>query len=149
MRRINNTKLCPVLNSKIMSQSIEELPVIIQFKEGAESLIDDVSKMTKKLKCNLPIIHGFAGGTYDLEDLANYLELSSFFDVYQFTLPGHEKNLSKVKYEDWIKASEEKVEMLINRGYKNIYLIGHSMGGVIATYLATKYRNVKNKLLLA
>ena len=68
--------------------------------------------------------------------------------MFQFTLPGHDKNLSKVKYEDWINASEEKVEMLINNGYKNIYLIGHSMGGVIATYLATKYRQVK-KLVLA
>ena len=94
------------------------------------------------------VIHGFAGGTYDMEELANYLELNRTFDVYQFTLPGHDKNLSKVKYEEWIKASEEKVEMLINNGYKNIYLIGHSMGGVIATYLATKYREVK-KLVLA
>ena len=32
------------------------------------------------------IIHGFAGGTYDQEDLANYLELNRIFDVYQFTL---------------------------------------------------------------
>ena len=94
------------------------------------------------------IIHGFAGGTYDIEELANYLEFNRNFDVFQFTLPGHDKNLSKVKYEDWIKDSEEKIEMLINNGYKNIYLIGHSMGGVIATYLATKYREVK-KLVLA
>ena len=94
------------------------------------------------------IIHGFAGGTYDMEELANYLEFNRTFDVFQFTLPGHDKNLSKVKYEEWIKSSEEKVEMLINNGYKNIYIIGHSMGGVIATYLATKYRQVK-KLVLA
>ena len=94
------------------------------------------------------IIHGFAGGTYDQEDLANYLELNRIFDVYQFTLPGHDKNLSKVKYQDWIKASEEKVEMLIKNGYNNIYVIGHSMGGVIATYLATKYKQIK-KLVLA
>ena len=26
------------------------------------------------------IIHGFAGGTYDQEDLANYLELNKKFD---------------------------------------------------------------------
>lgn len=94
------------------------------------------------------IIHGFAGGTYDEEELANYLELNRDFDVFQYTLPGHEKNLSKVKYADWINASEEKIKWLINNGYKNIYLIGHSMGGVIATYLATKYKEVK-KLVLA
>lgn len=94
------------------------------------------------------IIHGFAGGTYDEEDLANFLELDPFYDVFQFTLPGHKKNLSKVKYEEWINYSEEKLRWLIDNNYRSIYLIGHSMGGVIATYLATKYKEVK-KLVLA
>lgn len=94
------------------------------------------------------IIHGFAGGTYDQENLANYLELNRRFDVFQFTLPGHSKNLSRVKYNEWITYSEEKLKWLIDNGYKNIYLIGHSMGGIIATYLATKYKEVK-KLVLA
>ena len=94
------------------------------------------------------IIHGFAGGTYDEENLANYLELNRFFDVYQFTLPGHENNLKKVKYQDWIKSSEYKIEWLIEKGYNDIYIIGHSMCGVIATHLATKYRQIK-KLVLA
>ena len=94
------------------------------------------------------IVHGFVGGTYDEEDLANYLELNKSFDVFQFTLPGHERNLSKVYYKEWIKRSEEQVEWLIENGYNTIYVIGHSMGGVIATYLATKYKQVK-KLVLA
>jgi len=94
------------------------------------------------------IIHGFAGGTYDEEELANYLELNKYYDVYQFTLPGHNRNLSKVKYQEWISASEKEVEWLIGKGYNNIYLIGHSMGGVIATYIASKYKEIK-KLVLA
>lgn len=95
------------------------------------------------------IIHGFAGGTYDEEELAFKLELNKTFDVFQFTLPGHDKALSKVNYQEWIKSSEEKVELLINNGYNNIYLIGHSMGGVIATYLATKYKQIKKIVLAA
>ena len=94
------------------------------------------------------IIHGFAGGTYDQEKLANYLELNRDFDVYQYTLPGHKRNLSKVKSDEWIKSSENMIEWLINNRYHKIYLIGHSMGGVIATYLASKYKEVK-KLVLA
>ena len=94
------------------------------------------------------IVHGFAGGTYDQEGLASYLELNRNFDVYQYTLPGHQKNLSKVKSSEWIKSSEDMIEWLINHGYHKIYLIGHSMGGVIATYLASKYKEVK-KLVLA
>ena len=94
------------------------------------------------------IIHGFAGGTYDEEAIANYLELNRFLDVFQFTLPGHKKNLSNVGYTEWIDYSEEKLKWLIDMGYNKIYLIGHSLGGVIATYLATKYKEVK-KLVLA
>lgn len=94
------------------------------------------------------IIHGYAGGTYDQEGLARYLELNWNFDVYQFTLPGHRKNSGKATCEEWIKSSEDMIEWLIQNGYRKIYLVGHSMGGVIATYLASKYKEVK-KLVLA
>ena len=68
--------------------------------------------------------------------------------MFQFTLPGHERNLSKVEHDEWIKKSEQQIEWLISNRYNKIYLIGHSMGGVIATYLASKYIEVK-KLVLA
>ena len=93
------------------------------------------------------IIHGFAGGTYDIENLSNYLELNKSFDVFNFTLPGHDKSLGKATCDDWIIKSEQQLKWLINNGYKNIYLIGHSMGGVIATYLASKYKEVKKLVL--
>ena len=52
------------------------------------------------LKKAVLIIHGFAGGTYDEEYLANYLELKGF-DVYTFTLPGHDRMLfNKITKED-------------------------------------------------
>ena len=101
-----------------------------------------------KINTAILIIHGFAGGTYDEENLAHYLELSVHYDVFQFTLPGHDRNLSKVGYEEWIDYSEAKLKWLIEMGYNKIYVIGHSMGGVIATYLATKYDEIK-KLVLA
>lgn len=95
------------------------------------------------------IIHGFAGGVYDQEYLSTRLEINRKLDVYTFTLPGHAGDKEKkVTYKDWIKKSEEITEFLIKNGYREIYLIGHSMGGVIATYIASKYREVK-KLVLA
>lgn len=96
------------------------------------------------------IIHGFAGGTYDEEYLANYLECSHKLDVYTYTLPGHSHIFNnKSTYEEWIKASENMVEMLLKNGYREINVIGHSMGGVIATYLATKYDQIKKLILVA
>lgn len=96
------------------------------------------------------MIHGFAGGTYDEEFLANYLEKDIEFDVYTYTLPGHSHILNnKSTAKDWIQASEDMVEMLLKNGYREIYVIGHSMGGVIATYLAGKYRQITKVVLIA
>ena len=95
------------------------------------------------------VIHGFAGGVYDEEKLINYLQLNKSFDVFSYTLPGHEKNLSKVNYEDCMDKSIEQVEWLIQNNYKTIYVIGHSMGGVIASFLATKYKQIKKIVLAA
>ena len=41
------------------------------------------------------LIHGFVGGIYDFGSLGNELEVYKNFDVYSFTLPGHEKNVVK------------------------------------------------------
>lgn len=96
------------------------------------------------------LIHGFAGGEYDYGSLGNKLQYYPNFDVYTFTLPGHEKTIiTKVNYTDWIKSAELMTEELINHGYKYIYVIGHSMGGVIASHIASKYSKYVKRLVLA
>lgn len=102
-----------------------------------------------RLKKAVLIIHGFAGGVFDQEYLSNYLQLDNKLDIYTFTLPGHSKNIIKgVKNKDWIKKSEKQIEFLIDNNYSSIYVIGHSMGGLLACHLAVKYKQVK-KLVLA
>lgn len=96
------------------------------------------------------MIHGFAGGTYDAETLAFRLELEPNLDVYTFTLPGHDKSIMvKAKREDWVRVCEEKTQQLINNGYRKIYVIGHSMGGVLACHLAVKFKEVEKIVLAA
>jgi len=101
-----------------------------------------------KLKKAVLLIHGFAGGTYDMESLAWNLEKQFLFDVYQFTLPGHgiKKNCT---YHEWVKSVEDKINKLVEYGYNSIYVIGHSMGGVLAAYVASKYPVVKKVVLAA
>ena len=97
----------------------------------------------------LLFIHGFAGGTYDYGELINDLELNGLFDIFSYTMKGHGNLvINKVTKDDWIKDAEYNIEKLIKYGYKEIYVVGHSMGGVIAAYLASKYKEVK-KLVLA
>ena len=103
----------------------------------------------KIFKKAILLIHGFAGGNYDYNSLGNDLELYNSFDVFTFTLPGHERMIiDKVTREDWIKKAEDEIEKIINANYKEVYVIGHSMGGVIASLLECKYKEVK-KLVLA
>lgn len=96
------------------------------------------------------VIHGFAGGVYDQEYLTHRLELVSNYDVFTFTLPGHDGDFKhKITYKDWIKKVDSEMQFLINNGYKTIYVIGHSMGGVLASYAASKYKEVKKLVLVA
>src|SRR5574344_1302069 len=95
------------------------------------------------------IIHGFAGGPHDNESIQFYLTMHGF-DVFTFTLPGHDRILfNKVTKEDWIKSCEDHIELLIKNKYNSICVIGHSMGGVLASYLASKYSVVKKLVLVA
>lgn len=96
------------------------------------------------------VIHGFAGGVYDQEYLTHRLELVSNYDVFTFTLPGHDGDFKKkITYKDWIKKVDSEMEFLISNGYKKVYVVGHSMGGVLASYAASKYLQVKKLVLVA
>ena len=86
------------------------------------------------------IIHGFTGNLYDNEYLMNYLEYERDFDVYAKTLPGHDKDrFSNAKYTDWLRFVDNEIDYLASIGYKTIYLVGHSMGGLVATAYTAKY----------
>ncbi len=61
MKKIINTKLCPILSAKIMSQSMEEVPIILQFNRNGLNLKKNINNLTNKIKSNLPLIDGFAG----------------------------------------------------------------------------------------
>lgn len=96
------------------------------------------------------LIHGFVGGIYDFNNFGNELQLNKKFDVFSFTLPGHDMTIIKnYTYQDWINEADKQIRFLIKNGYKEIYLIGHSMGGVIASYLASTYKEIKKLVLVA
>lgn len=96
------------------------------------------------------IIHGFAGGVYDYEYLSKNLELIRNYDVFTFTLAGHDGLFkSNMTGNDWIKSTTDMMDFLIQNGYKNIYVIGHSMGGVLGAMMASRYKEVKKLVLVS
>lgn len=93
------------------------------------------------------IIHGFAGTLKDHEYFQKRLENENY-DVYTFLLPGHDKKLIRgVNRKEWVKASEKELQKVLAKNYDEVTLFGHSMGALIAGYLATKYQ--VDKLILS
>lgn len=90
-------------------------------------------------------IHGFSAKQEDNEYLISYLKKHKNLDVNTFILPGHEDDkVTFVAYHDWLKKSEEQ---FLKLNSDKVILIGHSMGAVIATHIACKYKIEKLILL--
>ncbi|MEH7418101.1 alpha/beta fold hydrolase [Neobacillus drentensis] len=96
------------------------------------------------------LIHGFTGAPYEVEPLAEYLKKRTDWKFCVPTLPGHgtPSSLKGVQYQEWINHAEAELIKLID-SCDEVYLIGFSMGGMIASYLAAKYPVDKLILLSA
>ncbi len=94
------------------------------------------------------IIHGYTGGPYEVEPLAAYLHEQTDWDIEVPTLPGHGETLAleNVTHDKWLQTAEDSLRKLKEK-YTQVYLIGFSMGGMIAAYLAAKFKVDKLVLL--
>nr|WP_220127325.1 alpha/beta fold hydrolase [Halobacillus locisalis] len=94
-------------------------------------------------------IHGFGGAPYELEPLYSIIKERTDWELRLPILPGHDKNesLDGREYMEWVSKAEKELEDL-TFSCDTIYVIGYSMGGVIASYLSTKY-NVSKLVLLS
>jgi carboxylesterase len=86
------------------------------------------------------LIHGFGGSIAEIYPLASRLTEAGY-DVVCPKLKGHtgiRRDLKRVRYTDWIASAEEELLELKHR-CRRVFLIGFSMGGLIAINLAQKY----------
>jgi carboxylesterase len=95
-------------------------------------------------------IHGFTGAPSEVEPLAKYLTDHTEWIIVTPTLPGHGEILSLkgVQYHQWINHAEEELQEL-SKMCDKVFVIGFSMGGMIASFLAAKYPVDKLVLLSA
>lgn len=94
------------------------------------------------------MIHGYTGGPHELQPLVDYLRVKTNWDIVVPILPGHGKNLQLANpcYKQWLQKAEDAFQTL-KRNYDTIYVIGFSMGGMIASYLAGTFKVDKLVLL--
>ena len=94
-------------------------------------------------------IHGFLGSTEQFGEFI--LNLPDEYGVYNILLDGHGKTVrdfANTSMEKWKKQIDEIMQKLVKK-YKNIIIVGHSMGTFFAMDSALKYKeNVKGIFLL-
>lgn len=96
------------------------------------------------------VIHGFTGGPYEVEPLVQYLQHTTHYLIESITLSGHGEDLQLNGYTHmhWLMEAELAFRTL-QRHVDRIVVIGFSMGGLIAMYLAKRYPVYKLVLLSA
>ena len=95
-------------------------------------------KFNTESRNGIYIIHGFTNSTYETKDLAEYLGKQGFY-THAINLPGHgttPEDCNRVKFTDWIEYTEQGVAEM-SAQCDNIYVIGISMGSVLALHLSS------------
>lgn len=102
------------------------------------------------MKTGVLFIHGFTGGTYEVQPFITFVKKHTDWSVEVPTLPGHgvTLNLVNVSAESWMMEAELALKKLIKR-VDRVIVVGFSMGGLIAMYLALRYPVDKLVLLSA
>ncbi len=95
-------------------------------------------------------IHGFTGAPYEVEPLVDYLQQHTDWKFVVPLLPGHGDtfSLKDSTCTDWIDCAELALQKLFEE-CEEVYVIGFSMGGLIAAYLTARYSISKLVLLSA
>ena len=91
-------------------------------------------------KSGVYILHGFTSTTYEVKDLAEFLGNNGYCAVAN-NLPGHGTSINdcnRIKYQHWIDKVKNDVAELSSK-YDKIFVVGNSMGGVLALYLASLF----------
>ncbi len=95
-------------------------------------------------------IHGFGASRAEGEATVDPIAAKLKANTYYLRLPGHGTNLEDHRdtpFTEYIRVAEESFLMMDKLGNHTI-LMGTSMGGLIATYLAAKYPDKLSSLVL-
>ncbi|MBH0231573.1 alpha/beta hydrolase [Halobacillus yeomjeoni] len=95
-------------------------------------------------------IHGYTGSPEEVQPLVDFLSKRTNWELVNPTLPGHGEKLDLAGhyFQEWIATAELALLGLLDR-HETVYIVGFSMGGMIAAYLAAKHQVERIVLLSA
>lgn len=104
-----------------------------------------------RMSTGILFLHGFSGGPYEVQPFADFISQRTTWEVSIPTFSGHgeaeQLAMKGYKAEHWMKEAEIAYRNL-QKKVDEIIVVGFSMGGVIAMYLAIRYK-VKKLVLLS
>jgi len=114
-----------------------------EFLHGEARPLTGTAAASAAAKKAILLFHGLTGSPFEMKKYGWFLHQNGY-DVYCYSLPGHgthEKNIQSATWQDWVDFAQSKYDELRPQ-YKDFYLSGVCLGGVIAIYLAQKNKNV-------
>ena len=100
-------------------------------------------------RVGLLMLHGFLGSPLSSHPMANYLAKHGV-SVHCPLLPGHghyPDKLYKVPRQAWLDEAQEAFETILSQ-YDELFLMGHSMGAVLAAHLCLQNPAVRGLIML-
>lgn len=96
------------------------------------------------------LFHGFTATTVEVRQMAKFLN-NNGYTVAGPLLPGHgvsPEELNRVRYTDWIAAAENSY-LELQRKFDRVVVLGESMGGLCALWLAAQHPEITGILVFA
>ncbi len=122
-----------------------QLPVVFQHPE-----LDGSSFYWPKGEVAVLCLHGFTATTVDVRHIANNF-VDHGFTASGPLLPGHgttPEDLNQMTWKDWFNVAENSY-LDLRRDHKKVFVLGESLGGLLALHLAVKYTDISGLMLLA
>lgn len=94
-------------------------------------------------------IHGLSAKKEDNEYFINKMKKYRNIELFTFTLPGHENDMTtKSTGKEWLDKSEEELKKILKK-YKKVTIVAHSMGTILAVNLASRYKEIDKLVLIS
>lgn len=92
-------------------------------------------------KTGVLVLHGFTSSPSYMRPIGEALN-GAGYSVYVPRLPGHGtdlQDLARYGCLEWCRAAKQAVQVLVDMGCTKVFCLGHSLGGVLALYLAEEH----------
>jgi len=136
LKNVDISELVSIDKKRALSEGVSNSRNMPEFKKGERNV-------------GILLIHGFTASPFEMSELGDYLN-SKGFTIYNSRVVGHGSKsvyLDKLTYRDWYDSLKYGYFTLKN-SCKKIFVIGQSMGGLLALNVAY-YNDLDGVVLLS